>query len=75
MTGFKYTSETWALVIADEDLLDVFQRKCQQIVLGTKLTARISNSRLYEQFCSIPLSRAITRERFEMARECSVDER
>ena len=48
---------------ADEDLLDVFQRNCQRIVLGTRLTDRISNSRLYEKCGSIPLSGAITKER------------
>ena len=32
-------------------------------VLGTRLTGRISNSRLYEKCGSIPLSRAIMRER------------
>ena len=47
----------------EEDLLDVFQRNCLWIVLGTKLTDRISNSKLYEKCGSIPLSRAIMKER------------
>jgi hypothetical protein len=44
-------------------LLDVFQRNCLRIVLGTRLTDRISNDRLYEKCGSIPLSRAIMKER------------
>ena len=63
MTVVKYGSEAWALRKADENLLDVFQRNCLQIVLGTRLTGRISNSRLYEKCGSIPLSRAIMKER------------
>ena len=47
----------------DEDWLDVFQRNCLRIVLGTRLTDRISNSRLYEKCGSIPLSGAIMTER------------
>ena len=35
-----------------------------RMVLGTRLTDRISNSRLYEKCSSIPLSRAIMKERF-----------
>ena len=35
MTVVKYGSEAWALQKADENLLNVFQRKCLQIVLGT----------------------------------------
>ena len=57
MTEVKCGSEAWALQKVDEDLLDVFQRNCLWIVLRTRLTDRISNSRLYEK-CSIPLSRA-----------------
>ena len=63
MTVVKYGSEAWALRKADEDLLDLFQRNCLRIVLGTRLTDLISNSRLYEKCGSIPLSRAIMRER------------
>ena len=63
MTAVKYGSETWALRKADENLLDVFQRNCLRIVLGTQLTDRISNSRLYEKFGTIPLSGAIMKER------------
>ena len=40
-----------------------FSEKCLRIVLGTRLTGRISNSRLYEKCGSIPLSRAIMKER------------
>ena len=46
-----------------QNLLDVFQRNCLRIVLGTRLTDRISNSRLYEKCGSIPLSGAIMKER------------
>ena len=63
MTVVKYGSEAWALRKADENLLDVFQRNCLRIVLGTRLTDRISNSRLYEKCGSIPLSGAIMKER------------
>ena len=63
MTIVKYGSEAWALRKADEDLLDAFQRKCLRIVLGTWLTDRISNIRLYEKCGSTPLSRAIMKER------------
>ena len=63
MTLVKYGSEAWALRNADENLLDVFQRNWLRIVLGTRLTDRISNSRLYEKCGSIPLSRAIIKER------------
>ena len=47
---------------ADEDLLDLFQRNCQQIVLGTQLNDHISNSKLYEKCGSILLFRAIMKE-------------
>ena len=40
-----------------------FQRNCLRILLGTRLTDRISNSRLNEKCGSIPLSRAIMKER------------
>ena len=63
MTLVKYGSEAWTLRKADENLLDVFQRNCLRIVLDTRLTDRISNSRLYEKCGSIPLSRAIMKER------------
>ena len=62
MTVVKYGSEAWTLRKADEDLLDVFQRNCLQIVLSTWLTDRNSNSKLYEKCGSIPLSRAIMKE-------------
>ena len=63
MTVVKYGPEAWALRKADENLQDVSQRNCLRIVLGTRLTDRISNSRLYEKCGSIPLSRAVTKER------------
>jgi hypothetical protein len=44
-------------------LLDVFQRNCLRIALGTRLTDRILNSRLYEKSGLIPLSRATMREK------------
>ena len=62
MAVVKYGSEAWALRKADEDSLDIFQRNCLMIFLGTRLTDRISNSRLYEKCGSISLSRAIIRE-------------
>jgi hypothetical protein len=63
MTVVKYGFEAWALQKTEKDLLDVFQRKCLRIVLGTRLTDRISNSRLYEKCGLIQLSRTIMRER------------
>ena len=48
MTVVKYGSEAWALRKADENSPDIFQRNCLRIVLGTRLTDRISNSRLYK---------------------------
>ena len=53
MTVVQYGSEAWALRKLEENLLDVFQRNCLRIVLGTWLTDRISNSRLHEKFGSI----------------------
>ena len=58
----------------DEVLLDVFQRNYQQILLGTRLTGRISNRRLYKNNGPIPLSRAIMKEKVEMARALSAEE-
>ena len=63
MTVVKYGSEAWALRKADEDLLDVFQRNCLRIVPGTQLTDCISNSWLHEKFGSVPLSRALMKDR------------
>jgi len=47
MTAVKYGSEAWVLRKTDADLLDVFQRNCLRIVLGTRQTDRILNSWLY----------------------------
>ena len=63
MTVVKYSSEAWVLRKVDENLLDVFQRNCLRIVLGSRLTDRISNSKRYKKFGSIPLSRVIMKER------------
>ena len=58
MTVVKYDSKMWVLQKAEEDLLDVFQRHCLQIVFGTQLTDCISNSELYKsvvQSCTLGL--------------------
>jgi hypothetical protein len=62
MTVVKYGSEAWALRKEYEDLLDIFQRNCLRIVLGTGLTDPISNNRLCEKCGSIQLSRAIIKK-------------
>jgi hypothetical protein len=59
----KYGFEAWTFRKADEGLLDIFQRNCLRIVLGTRLTDCISNNRLHEKCGSIPFSRAIMKER------------
>ena len=59
----NYGSEACVLQKVDEYFLDVFQRNCLRTVLGTRLTDRISNSRLCETCGSITLSRAIMEER------------
>jgi hypothetical protein len=46
----------------DDDLLDVSPKKLPTDCSGTRLTDRISNSRLYKKCGLIPLSRAIMRE-------------
>ena len=56
-------AEAWALRKVDEDLLDIFQRNCLWIILGTRLTDHISNSKLYEESGPITLSRAVMKER------------
>ena len=66
MIMVKYGSEAWALLKTEEDLLDLFQRNCIRIVLGTRLTDCISNSRLYEKCGSILLSRDIMRKMLSM---------
>ena len=63
MTVVKYGSEAWPLRKGDDNLLDVFQRNCLRIVLSTRLTNCVSNSRLHEKCGSVPLSRAIIKER------------
>ena len=62
MTVVKYGSEAWALRKADKNLLDVFQKDCTRVVIDTRLTDRISNSRLYEKCGSIALSMTIMKE-------------
>ena len=64
MTVGKYDSEAWSLRKTKEDLLGVFQRNYIRIVLVTRLTDSISNSRLYEMSDLILISRAIMRKRF-----------
>ena len=63
MTVVKCCFEAWTLWQADEDLQDVSKRNCLRIVLGTWLTDYISNNRLHKKCGSIPLSRAIMKER------------
>ena len=58
----KYHSVAWLLRKTAKNLLDVLQRNCL-IVLGARLTDRISNSRLSQNCGSTPLSRAVIRER------------
>ena len=41
----------------------VFQRICLQMVSGIQLTERISSNNMYEKYGSIPISRAMMRER------------
>ena len=66
MTVVMYSSEVWALVKTEKNLLKVFQRNRLRIVLGTRLTDRISNRKLYGKCASIPFSRAIIRERLRL---------
>jgi len=61
ITVVKYSSRIWELQETEEDLLDVFQRNCLRIVLGTRLTDRALNGRLYGKCGSNLLSRAIIR--------------
>ena len=63
MTVVKYGSEALAVRKEEGNLVDVFQRNCLWIVLGTRLTDHILNSRLYEKCGSLPLSRSTMRER------------
>ena len=63
MTVVKYGNEARAFRKVDKNLLGVFKRNCLLIVLGTRLTDCVSNRRLYEKSDSIPLSRAILKER------------
>ena len=75
MTVVKHGSEAWALRKADEDLLDFFRRNCLRIVLSTRLTDRISKSRLFKKCGSIPVFRVTTKKRVEMAWARSADDR
>ena len=68
MTVVKYWSKAWALLKADKVLLNVFQRNRLQIVQGTRLTDRNSNSRLYAKWGSVQLSRAIIEIKVQIAR-------
>jgi len=65
MTVVKCCSGIWVLQKVDENWLDIFQRHCLRIVLGTRLNNGISNCRFYEKCGSIPLSRVIIRERLK----------
>ena len=66
MAMVKYGSEAWVLRKTEEDSIDVFQRNSLRFVLGTRLTDRISNSRLYEKWSSNTLFRAIMRKKLRM---------
>ena len=74
MKVVKYGSETWVLQKADEDLLDVFQINCLWNVLGTRLTNRISNSRLYKKKFN-PVFPGYNIREVDMARTNSADDR
>ena len=63
MTVVKFGSDAWAIGKTEEDLLDVCQKSCLRNGLGSWLSDRISNSRLYEKCRSILLSKAIMRGR------------
>ena len=63
MIVVKHGSDSGALRKADQDLLDVLQRNCLRILLGTRLTDLISNSKAVQKSGSIPFSRAIMKER------------
>ena len=63
MTVVKYDSGAWALRKTEEDFLEIFPRYCPQTVLGSRLTDRIYNGRLYEMFGSISLSSTVIKER------------
>jgi len=63
MAGVNYGFELLAFPKTEADFLDVFQRSCLRIVLGIHLTDRIFKSKLCEKRGSIPLSRAMKRER------------
>ena len=73
-TVVKYGSKVGVPRKVDEDLLDVFQRNCLRIVMGTRVTERISNSRLYEK-CESSLAFKDCKEReVQVARARSADE-
>ena len=48
--------------------MDVFKRNCLRIVLATRRTSRISNSKIHEKCDPILLYRAIMRERLRWLR-------
>ena len=55
--------KAWVLRTTKEDFLDTSQGNCLRIVLGTRLTDFISNTRLYKKCGSIPPSMAIMKVR------------
>ena len=60
MTRVKYGSQMSMLRKADEGLLNIFQRNCLRIVLDIRLN---NWKKLHEKCGSIPISRAIKKER------------
>ena len=67
MRVIKYGPEGWGFE-KTRDSLYVFQRNYLSIVLGSRLTDLISYSKLCKKCDSIPLSRAIIRERMRWMR-------
>jgi hypothetical protein len=63
MTVVKYGFESSVGRKKEEALFNVFQQDCLQIVLGTCLTDHILNRNLCKKIGSIPLSRAMMREK------------
>ena len=61
ITVVKYGSEMWAVPKTEEDLLVCFREI--QILLGTRLTDRISIRKLYKKSSSILITRAVISEK------------